>query len=158
MLVSIRWGRESCRPIVLQKVPGKRLLLDRALADCGVGEPIGFGVILAGNMGDRESEGSSQFAAGPMQGVEARATAGVFAAHLANDNLGIGIDVKSLGFHGEGTLQGFEQGHIFRDIIILVADPFGDTDGAAFAAVDDHPNTRRTWIAQRTAIHIGHEI
>ena len=55
------------------------------------------------------------------------------------------------------ALQGFHQRHIFGDIIILMANPLGDADGAAFAAINYHPNARRPWIAQGTTVHIGHE-
>ena len=54
-------------------------------------------------------------------------------------------------------MQGFHQRHIFGDVVILVANPFGDADGAAFAAVDDYSNTRWPRITQGTTVHVGHE-
>ena len=65
--------------------------------------------------------------------------------------------MQRLGLQRDRALQGFHQGHIFRNIVILVANPLGDADRTAFAAVDDHPNTRRPGIAQGTTVHIGHE-
>jgi len=133
------------------------LALNSALADGVAGQAVGLGVIGAGDVGDGEIEGASQFAAGPVQGVEARAAADVLAAHLADDDFGIGVDVERLGLSSDCELQGFHEGDVFGDVVILVADPLGDADGTAFAAVDDHPDTRWPWIAQRTTVHIGHE-
>ena len=62
------------------------------------GATIGFGVALAGNVSDGEFEGTSQLAADPVQGIEARAAAGILAAHLADNYLRVGIDVQRFSF------------------------------------------------------------
>jgi hypothetical protein len=131
--------------------------LTGALADGGTGQVVGFSVVGSGDVGYREIEGARQFATGPVERVEARAAADVLATHLADDDFGIGIDVEGFRLLSDGELQGFHEGDILGYIVILMADPFGDADGAAFAAVDDHSNTRWPWIAQGTTIHIGHE-
>jgi|SRR5580693_3106919 len=55
-------------------------------------------------------------------------------------------------------LQGLEQGDVLRHVVILVANPFGDSDRAALDAVDDYANTGRPRISQRTAVNIGYEM
>jgi len=132
-------------------------ILAGALADGGAGEAVGFGVVLAGDVGDGEIQGASEFAAGPVQGVEAGAAADVLSAHLADDDFGIGVDVEGLGFLSDGKLQGFHESDVLGYVVILMADPFGDADGATLAAIDDHSNTGWPWIAQGTTVHIGHE-
>ena len=112
---------------------------------------------LAGDVGDGEPEGASQLAAGPMQGIEAGAAADVLAAHLADYDFGIGINVQSFGFQRDGALQGFHERDVFGDVVILVADPFGDADGAAGAAVNDYSNTGGPRVSLGTTVHIGYE-
>lgn len=119
---------------------------------------VGLGVVLAGDVGDGKGEGASQLAAGPMQRVEAGAAAGVLSAHLADDDFRIGVDVEGLSFQRYGALQSFHERHIFCYVVVLVADPFGDTDGTVFAAGDDHPNTRWPRISQGATVYIGHEV
>ena len=63
------------------------------VADCGIRQVIGLGVALAGDVSDGELERARQLAADPVQGIEARAAAGVLALHLADDHLGVRIDV-----------------------------------------------------------------
>jgi len=134
------------------------LRLDSPPAHGGIGERVGLNIILAGNVRDGETEGASQLATSPMKRIEPRTAAGIFAAHLADYNLGIGVDVQRLGLERERTLQSLQQRHIFGDVIVLVADPFRDADGTAGAAVNHHPNTRWPWIAQGATVHIGHEV
>ena len=55
------------------------------------------------------------------------------------------------------VLQGLHQRRIFRDVIVLMADPFGDPDGAVRATADNHANSRRPGISQAAAIHIGYK-
>jgi hypothetical protein len=55
-------------------------------------------------------------------------------------------------------LQGLEQGDILRHVVILVANPFGDSDLATLDAIDDYSNTGRPGISQRTAVNIGYEM
>ena len=109
-------------------------------------------------MGDGKLEGTGQLAADPVQGVEARAAAGVLALHLANHHLGIGIDVQCPGLELLCTLQGLKQGDVFGDVVVLAADPARDADGAAIASLDHNPNARRPRVSQRTAIHVGYEV
>ena len=118
---------------------------------------IRFGIILPRHVRDGKTEGSSQFAASPMQRVEARTTADVLAAHLPNHNLRVRVNVQRLGLQRQCALQRLEQRHIFGNVVILVADPPRDADRAAGAAIDDHPDTRWPRIAQGTTVHIGHE-
>ena len=66
--------------------------------------------------------------------------------------------MKRLGLKPQGTLQRLKQRHVLGDIVVLVPDPFGDSDGAVFRAADYHSNTRRAGIAERAAIDMGHEI
>jgi hypothetical protein len=136
---------------------GHLLLLNWSSADGGVGQAVGFGVIFAGDVRDGEAEGAGEFATGPMQGVEAGAAADVFAAHLADDDFRIGVDVEGFGFRGNRVLEGFHESDVFGDVIVLMADPFGDADGTAGAAIDDDANTGRPGITQGTAVHIRHQ-
>src|SRR5579863_5008990 len=55
-------------------------------------------------------------------------------------------------------LQGLEQGDVLRHVVILVANPFGDSDRAALDAVDNYANTGRPGISQRAAVNIGYEM
>jgi len=61
--------------------------------DGRVREPIRFGVVFAAYVGDGEIEGVGELTADPVQGIETRAAAGVFAFHLADYYFGIGVDV-----------------------------------------------------------------
>ena len=65
---------------------------------------IGFSVVLTVYVGDREVQGTSQFAADPIQRVKARAAARVFALHLPNDNFGVRVNVQFPGFESNSTL------------------------------------------------------
>jgi len=66
--------------------------------------------------------------------------------------------MKGHRLEGQRTLQRFEQGHIFRDVIVLMADPLCDADGIDGSARHDHPNPGRPGVSQRAAIDVGHEI
>ena len=120
-------------------------------------QAVGFRIVFARYVRDRELQRSRQLPAGPVQRIEARTAAGVFAGHLPYHHLGIRINVKFTGSKGNCVLQGFHQGSILGDVVVLVADPLGDSDGAAGATVDHDANTRRPGISQATAIHVGHE-
>jgi hypothetical protein len=109
-------------------------------------------------MGDGEGQRAGQFAASPVQGVEAWAAANILPGHLPHHHFGIGIDVQFLRFESNGVLQSFHERGIFRDVVILVADPFGDAYRAGFAAVDNNSNARRPGISQATAIHVSHQL
>src|SRR6266478_9433323 len=62
------------------------------------------------------------------------------------------------GLQSQCTLQSFEQRNVFRDIVVLTADPLSDSDFAVVGTVDNHPNTGRPWISQGAAVHVGHQI
>ena len=96
-----------------------------------VGQAVGFGVSFARDVGDGKLQRTGQLATDPVQGIKAWAAAGVLAAHLPDDHLGVRINVQRLGFKRQGALQGFQQSDVFGDIIVLAADPPGDADGAA---------------------------
>jgi hypothetical protein len=55
-------------------------------------------------------------------------------------------------------LQGLEQGDVLRHVVILVANPFGDSDLATLDAVDDYANTGRPRITQGAAVNVGYEM
>jgi hypothetical protein len=95
---------------------------------CVVGQVVGFGVEFAGDVRDGKIEATGQLAADPVQRVEARAAANVFSLHLPDYHLGVGVDVELSGFLRHGILQRFEQGNVFRDVIILASNPFRDPD------------------------------
>jgi hypothetical protein len=133
-------------------------ILSEALAHGGAGELIGLGIILARDVGDGEFEGTGQLPAGPVKRIKTGATAGILAAHLANHHFGIGINMQCFGFHGESALQGFHQGHVFGNIIILVADPLGDANGAGGAAIDNDANAGGPRISQGTTVHVGYKV
>jgi hypothetical protein len=66
--------------------------------------------------------------------------------------------MKRISVKAQGTLQCLKQSNVLGDIIVLVSDPFGDSDCTVGGAVDDHSNTRRAGIPERAAIDEGHEI
>ena len=63
------------------------LVLRRLVADCGVGQAVGLGVILAADMRDGEFDGASQLAADKIEGIEASAAAPILAFHLPDHDL-----------------------------------------------------------------------
>jgi hypothetical protein len=119
---------------------------------------VGLGVALAGDVGDGKLERARQLAADPVQGVQARAATGVLALHLADDHLGVRINMQRPGFERLGTLQSFKKGDILRYVVVLAANPTGDADGAAVGTLDYDANTGWPWVSQRSAIHVGYEI
>jgi hypothetical protein len=52
-------------------------------------------------------------------------------------------------------LQRFKQGKIFGYVVVLTADPLGDTNFLTRGDVDHYSNTRRPWIAQGPSIDVG---
>jgi hypothetical protein len=129
-----------------------------AEAGGGVGEFVGFGIVLAGNAADGELKGAGELAADPVERIEAGAAAGIFAAHLADDDVGIGIDAERLGFPVEGALERFEEGDVFGDIIVLPADPLGDESAAAGGVFDNDANAGRPRAAVGAAIDVGYQL
>ena len=93
-----------------------------------------------------------------MQGVEARTAAGILPPHLPDHDFRVRIDVKFRGVHGQSALQRLHQSGVFSDVIVLMADPFSNSDFAALAAVDHDPNTGWPRISQRATIYVGHKI
>lgn len=120
-------------------------------------ELIGFAIVFAGNVRYREVQGTCEFAAGPVQGIEAWAATGVFAGHLAYYDLGVREDAQHFGLEREGMLQGFEQSYVFGDVVVLMSDPFGDPDLLALRILNDDANPRGARIAVRSAIHVGNK-
>jgi len=59
---------------------------------------------------------------------------------------------------GLSALQGLEESDILGYVIVLAANPAGDTDGAAVGTLDYDANTGRPWVPQRSAIHVGYEV
>ena len=92
-----------------------------------------------------------------MEGVKTRTAAGVFPAHLADDHFGIGINMQRFGVKRESALQGFHQRDVFGDVVILMANPFGDADGAAGAAINDHANAGRARVSLGSPIDISYQ-
>ena len=92
-----------------------------------------------------------------MKGVKTRAAAGVLAAHLADNHLGIGINMQRFGLKRESALQGFHQRDVFGDVVILMTNPFGDADGAAGAAINDHANAGRARVSLGSPIDISYQ-
>ena len=56
------------------------------------------------------------------------------------------------------VLEGFHEGHILGNIVVLIANPLGDAYRSSGAAADHDPNARRTRISQASAVHIGHQL
>ncbi len=51
--------------------------------------------------------------------------------------------MQSLGVYGDGVLQGFEQGDVLGDVVVLVSNPLGDADGFAVGTFNDDANAGR---------------
>lgn len=121
-------------------------------------QAIGFLVLFAGNVRDAKLQSTRQLAAHPVQGIEARAAAGVLARHLLHDQLRIGIDAERGGVQVNGALQGFKQGSIFSHIVVMVTDPLGDPDHLAIGLLNEYANARRARAAVGTAVNVCNEI
>jgi hypothetical protein len=140
-----------------RKIPWRRRLF-RAPLQCGLRQAVGLDIILTGDVRDREFQGARQFAAGPMQRIKTRAAADVFARHLPNYNLRIGVNVQLLRSQRNRALQRLHERGVFGHIVILVANPLGDADRSGLAAADDHTNPRGPRISQAAAIYVRHQI
>src|SRR5664279_4740336 len=106
-------------------------------------------------MGDGEVHGAGEFAAGPVQGIQAGAATGVLAGHLLYDDLGVGEDVEGAGVDGDGVLQGFQQGDVFGDVVVLAANGLGDANLFAAGLLDDHANAGRPRTTVGPAVNIS---
>jgi len=129
----------------------------RALPERGLRQPIRLGIVFARNVRDGKVEGARQLAAGPVKRIEARAAANVLTGHLAHDYFRVGVDMQLSRLERHGVLQSFHESGVFGDIVVLVADPFCDSNRPALAAIDDNPNARRPGISQAATVHVGHE-
>jgi hypothetical protein len=109
-------------------------------------------------MGDGKLQGASQLAADPVQGIETRTAAGVLTSHLADNHLGVGINMQGARLKRFCALQCLKQGDIFSYVVILAAYPAGDTDGSALRTLDHDANTGRPRVSQRATIYVGYEV
>ena len=108
-------------------------------------------------MRNGECKRPRQFPAGPVQGVEARAAADILARHLPHHNFGIRINVEFPCVERDRVLQRFHQGRIFRDVVVLVADPFCNPYRTFRTPPDHDSNARRPGIPQATAVYIRYQ-
>ena len=144
----------------LQARPAGRLIppLSSGLLACGgVSQLIGLGVVLTTDMGYGEGKRPCQLLAGPIKGIETRAAAGVCARHLSDHDLGIRVDMKDRGVERQSALEGLQQRHVFRYIVVLMTNPSSNSNRAAVRTVDHHADSGRPRVAQRTAVNIGYK-
>ena len=127
-------------------------------ADGGIREGVGFGVFLTSDVGNGEIERARKFAASPVQGIEHGARAAVDAGHLLDHDFGVGEHMQALGLEGERTLQGFDQGDVFGDVVVLAANPLGDADGTGSRAVHYHANAGWPGVSLGAAVDVCHQI
>src|SRR5438067_8473435 len=118
-----------------------------ACTDSVIGQMVRLIIMLSGNMSDAEVERSSQLAAGPVQGIQAGAAAGVLAVHLFYYQLGIGINPQRGRIQLNREVQGLEQCCVFGDVIILMSNPLCDPDDFTVRFYDNHPDPRRSGTA-----------
>src|SRR5579862_7439829 len=123
----------------------------------GLRQTVRLNVEFALDMRNRELQRTRQFATSPVQRVETRAATLILPGHLPHHHLRVGIDVQFSRLQRNRILQGFHQRCIFSDVVILMADPLGDADGALRQAADHYPNARRSWISQASTVYIGHQ-
>jgi len=124
------------------------------LASCRGRQAIGLNVALSPYVGNSEFERAGQFAANPIERIQALTAAAVGPQHLADDNLGIGIDVQLACFQIHGALQSFKQGKILGNVVVLVTDPFSDGDAPGFGTINDYANASRSRVAARAAVNV----
>src|ERR1019366_134595 len=166
MMVLVSMARPSLVMTILSFVTqirrirraGQCRLEDFALPHRVVGQLVGLAVVFALNVLDGEVNRSRQFAAGPVQGMQARAAAGVFAGHLLDHHFGVRINMQRLGVDRDGVLQGLEQGDVFCYVIVLMPDPAGDANGFAVGTFNYDSNPGWSGISVRAAVHVGYEI
>jgi hypothetical protein len=83
-------GRFACRSVLFDRsVVCENCAAEHRTADSHIGEAVGLGVVLPTYVGYREDQRASQFAAGPVEGIEAVLAALVFAPHLLHHYLRI---------------------------------------------------------------------
>ena len=79
-----------------------------------IGQAVGLSVILARHVVDGEAQGTGQFPANPVQRIQTRAAALVFASHLSNHYFRVRIDMQDLSLEIQCALQCFQE----RDVLI----------------------------------------
>jgi hypothetical protein len=126
-----------------------------ALPDGGVRQAIRLGIVLAADVRDGELERTRQLLAHPVEGIEARAPAGVLALHLPDHDFGIGEDVQRRRLPINGVLQRFQQRGILSHIVIMLPDPAGDPDLVPIRVLDDNTNPGRTRVAMGAAVDVS---
>jgi len=119
-----------------------------------VGELVGLAVRLAVDVKDREIKGAGQLAAGPVERVQPWAATRVLSGHLTDYYLRVGENVQHLSLQFQSVLQGFEQGDIFGDIVVLVPDPLRDPDFLASRILEHDANPGRSRTAMGTTINV----
>src|SRR5262249_14135760 len=97
-------------------------------------------------------------AADPVKRIQARTTTTVFAPHLPDYYFRIRIHVKRRGFQVHSTLKRLKERCVLCYVIVLVANPFCDPDGARGITVDDDANARGSRVSTRSAIDIGNQV
>jgi hypothetical protein len=128
-----------------------------SLAGSEVGQAVGLRIVFAADVRDREFQTPSQLATGPIERIEAGAATGIYPGHLFDHYFRIGIDVQFMSLEQHRTLQGFKKSRIFGDIVVLPADPLGDSERFMAGAINDHSNAGWPRISQRATIDVGHE-
>jgi hypothetical protein len=106
----------------------------------GMGQPVGLVIMLSTNVRNGKFQGTRQLSASPVEGVQARASATVFALHLPNHDFRVGVDVKCRSLQSQSTLQGLKQRDVFCNVVVLIPDPFGNQDRIGSGTIDHHPN------------------
>lgn len=123
-----------------------------------IGKIVGLEVALPGNAGNRELQAPSQFATDPVQRIQSRTAASIFAAHLPHHHVGIRVNMKRTRSPSQGALQSFQQRYVLGHVVVLPADPLGNSDTASSRIFDDDPDTRRTRTPVGTAVHVGYQV
>src|SRR6202035_5146035 len=100
----------------------------------------------------------SQLSADPIQRIETRAAADVFAIHLADHSFGVGVDVQLAGSQLHSALQSLEQSHILSHVVVLTSYPLGNSDGWKLCTIKHDANSRRSRVSPGTAIHVRDKI
>jgi hypothetical protein len=132
---------------------GQRSLISRQAGDA-IGKVVGFAVALPGNARDGKLQAPGQLAANPIQGIQPRTPARIFAAHLTDDHVGIRKNMQRMRFAGEGPLQSLHQGYVLGYIVVLPADPLGDADATSPGIFYDDADAGRAGASVGTAVHV----
>jgi len=120
-------------------------------------QPVRLSVVFTRHVRDGKLQSARQLAAGPVQRVEPRTAAGILPRHLPHHYFRVGIDMQLLRLERYGVLQSFHQRGVFRDVVVLIADPLRDMYRTIDTPVDHHSNARRARISQAPAVDVGHQ-